>query len=120
MPSYPAPCLPSPKHSGSLGKRELDRTDLNCETGRQKRKRDIEQQTNWSIEYGDQVARAITVKIHSWDVDPGVFSLKFSSDGKYLAVGSGKNGATNIYDVHTGKKTWLVARVPWVLVLKQC
>jgi WD40 repeat protein len=34
--------------------------------------------------------------------------LKFSKDGKYLAVGFWNNGTTNIYDVQTGEKTWLV------------
>lgn len=45
--------------------------------------------------------------IHSWDVDPQILFLKFSKDGKYLAVGFWQNGKIDIYDVQTGKKTWL-------------
>ena len=40
-----------------------------------------------------------------------VWRVRFSPDGKYLAVGV-KNGRTYIYDVKTGAKSWSVTFIP--------
>ena len=49
------------------------------------------------------------------DRESGIGDLKFSQDGKYLVVGFWETGMTNVYDVQTGKKTWLVFHVFFVL-----
>ena len=69
--------------------------------------------SRWSLTYNTEVKRAIDVKlVHSLntgiDRDCEISDLKFSQDGKYLAVGFWVNGTTNVYDMQTGKKTWLV------------
>ena len=64
---------------------------------------------NWSITYNNEVERAFDVRlVRSVDLGVRVSFLKFSKDGKYVAVGFHRNGSTDIYDVRTGKKTWLV------------
>ena len=66
---------------------------------------------NWSITYNQKVQKAVDVRlVRALHVDQNfrVYCLKFSRDGKYLAVGFDRNGATTIYDVQTGKKSWLV------------
>jgi len=40
-----------------------------------------------------------------------VWRVRFSPDGKYLAVAVG-DGRTYIYDVKTGVKSWSVAFIP--------
>jgi len=70
-------------------------------------------EADWSIRYNSEVERAIDVKLlRSMDVgqaDSEITCLQFSKDGKYLAVACwGDNEITNIYDVETGEKTWLV------------
>lgn len=63
------------------------------------------------IVYNSEVERALDVSlIRSLDTGRRFFirCVKFSKDGKYLAVGFYRSGATNVYDVQTGEKTWLV------------
>ncbi len=72
----------------------------------------------WSITHNSEVKRALDVSlVRSWDVGPEfcIGCLKFSKDGKYLAVGS-YLGTTKIYDVQTGEKIWLVCHEFWVPV----
>jgi len=64
-----------------------------------------------SIRYNSEVERALDASfLRSIDVGQAVIHcLQFSQDGKYLAVACwGDKGMTNIYDVETGEKTWLV------------
>ena len=68
-------------------------------------------EAEWSIRYDREVKRVLDVGLmHSLDMGPEfeILCVKFSKDGKYLAVGFQCNGMTNIYDVRTGEKTWLV------------
>ena len=67
---------------------------------------------NWCITYNENVPKAVDVRLAcALHVEQNfrVRCLKFSKDGKYLAVGFDGNGATSIYDVHTGQKSWLVS-----------
>ncbi len=78
-----------------------------------------ERGVGWSITYNSEVRRALDVSlIRSLDLGRKFYigCLKFSRDGKYLAVGSWRTGMTKIYDVQTGKETWLVCYEFWVLV----
>ena len=69
---------------------------------------DIPNQLDWSVDYNDDVKRALNLKLeHVWTHGAGVMRVVFSPDGKYLAVGVA-NGMTYIYDVKTGVKTWSV------------
>ena len=65
---------------------------------------------NWSITY-NQVQKVVDVrliqKLHV-ENDSCLFCTKLSKDGKYLALGFHTNGVTIIYDIQTGKKSWLV------------
>ena len=67
---------------------------------------------NWGIVYNQKVRKAVDVRpVRAFHVkreyhEP--FSVTFSKDGKYLAVGFGHNGRTIIYDVQTGQEFWLV------------
>jgi len=68
-------------------------------------------EAHWSVRYNSEVERAVDVSLlRSMDVGQAAIDcLQFSKDGKYLAVACwGDNGMTNIYDVETGEKTWLV------------
>ena len=68
-----------------------------------------ETKADWSIRYNNEIPRALDVTlIRSWDAGTDIHCVKFSKDGKDLAVGFGENSATNIYDVRTGVKIWLV------------
>ena len=62
---------------------------------------------DWSIRHYSQGRMDVNV-IPPLHVRSPISCLKFSKDGKYLAVGFYCNGTTNIYDVETGKKTWSV------------
>ena len=64
----------------------------------------------WSIRYNSEIERVLDVSlVCSLDVGPGgINCLQFSKDGEYLAVGFYPNAMTNIYDVESGEKTWLV------------
>jgi len=48
--------------------------------------------------------------IHEWTHKPSVASVKFSADGRHLAIGHSENHIdsqkTYIYDVATGRKVW--------------
>jgi WD40 repeat protein len=65
---------------------------------------------DWSITYNTEVKREVDVSVvRTLEVGLPISCLTFSKDGKYLAVGFwDKSGTTNIYDVQTGAKTWLV------------
>jgi len=73
----------------------------------------------WDIAHNGEVKRTYNVEIkRAIDVSLvrllntgtgfAVRCVNFSKDGKFLAVGFYDNGKTNIYDVQTGEKTWLV------------
>jgi len=76
-----------------------------------------ESEADWSVTYSSGVKRALDVRMVYLDlgVEAGDLCMKFDKDGKHLAVGFW-GGATNIYDVQTGEKTWLVC----VFVSDQC
>jgi hypothetical protein len=64
---------------------------------------------DWSIRYNTKVKRELDLSfVCSLDLGEGtlVRCVKFSKDGKYLAVGQAEKVATDIYDVKTGEKTW--------------
>ena len=61
---------------------------------------------DWSITYNTEVERELDVTVVRTLEVERFHCLRFSKDGKYLAVGDG-NGTT-LYDVETGEKTWLV------------
>jgi hypothetical protein len=69
----------------------------------------LESGPDWSITYNTKVKREFDVSVvRPLEVGPSISCLRLSKDGKYLAVGFYGNGTTNIYDVESGEKTWLV------------
>jgi hypothetical protein len=125
--SYTPPCLPVPSiafHSqynssnshSWLGQRDLRPTDLKCETIPEAlvtspEDGDVtseqESGTDWSIKYNTEVKRELDLSfVCSLDMEEGglVRCVKFSKDGKYLAVGHDEKAATDIYDAKTGEK----------------
>jgi len=68
----------------------------------------IPNQLDWSVDFNSDVKPALNVKLEHL-LTPGtiVAHLKFSPDGKYLAVGV-DNGRTCIYDLKTMAKSWSV------------
>jgi WD40 repeat protein len=70
--------------------------------------REPESGADWSITYNTEVKREVDVSVvRPLDLGLSISCLKFSKDGKYLAVGFEDNGI-NIYDMQTADKTWLV------------
>jgi hypothetical protein len=70
---------------------------------------DLESEAEWTIEYNTEIKKSVDVSlIHSVNVGTRIGCLKFSKDGKNLAVGFYENGTTNIYAVQSGERTWLV------------
>jgi len=66
-------------------------------------------EADWSIRYNSEVERALDVSLLRLIGQAGIDCLQFSKDGKYLAVACwGDKVMTNIYDVETGERTWLV------------
>jgi hypothetical protein len=69
----------------------------------------LESGADWSITYNTKVKREFDVSVvRPLEPGPPISCLRLSKDGKYLAVGFYGNGTTNIYDVESGEKTWLV------------
>ena len=68
----------------------------------------IPNRLDWSVDFSSDVKPALNVKLEHVLI-PGamVERVKFSPDGKYLAVGI-MSGRTYIYDVKTGVKSWSV------------
>ncbi|KAL8810332.1 MAG: hypothetical protein Q9200_002669 [Gallowayella weberi] len=59
---------------------------------------------DWSVVYNPKLPRQLSVELkHSIVGDSALYSVRFSSDGQYVAVGSAKSAA--IYHVETGAKT---------------
>jgi len=68
----------------------------------------VPNQLDWSVDFDGDVKPALKVKLEHV-LTPGavVGRVRFSPDGKYLAVGV-NDGRTYIYDVKTWAKTWSV------------
>jgi WD40 repeat protein len=65
----------------------------------------LDEQRNWSIKFNDKSRKGFCIEIaHELCHEARTFSVKFSRDGKYLAVGC-HNGTAYIYDVQTGTLT---------------
>ena len=74
--------------------------------------KDIPNPLDWPVDFNGNVNPALSVKLGRVLTHGGtVGRVRFSPDGKYLAVGV-KNGRTYIYDVKTGAKSWSVTFIP--------
>ena len=70
-------------------------------------------QPKWIVSYNSRIKQALHIDLSkTFAFTSMVFCVKFSPDGKYLAVGlcSG-NGKTYIYDVEKGLKIWFAAYI---------
>ena len=66
-------------------------------------------QARWSVSHNPNIKQSLQIDlVNTFNFAASVFCLKFSPDGKYLAVGlDRRSGKTYIYDVEKGVKIWL-------------
>jgi len=70
--------------------------------------KDIHNQLDWPLNFNSDVKPVLDVKLeHVSTPGAGVVRVRFSPDGKYLAVGADSE-RTYIYEVKTGVKSWSV------------
>lgn len=86
-----------------------------------------ESEAVWSTTYTTRVRREVDVdSVRSLQIgsEPSIRSLKFSDDGKTLAVGYDDTGMTNVYDLQSGEKirfswTWVFSAQVLINLLYQ-
>jgi WD40 repeat protein len=66
-------------------------------------------QAEWSVSHNPNIKQSLQIDlVKTFNYTASVFCLKFSPDGKYLAVGlDRRSGKTYIYDVEKGVEIWL-------------
>ena len=69
------------------------------------------QQPDWSVSHNPEIKQALQVDlVKTSNFAATVYCVKFSPDGKYLAVGLDRgSGKTYIYDVGNGSNVWLAS-----------
>jgi WD40 repeat protein len=61
----------------------------------------------WSIAYNSKIERKLDITFeHALKHIPQALALRFSPDGKFLAVALGRELGTRIYDVKTMSMKW--------------
>ena len=110
-----APDFIEPNQSGSVSSESIQPSSLSIAQqpiSLPETPKNIPNQLDWPVDFNGNVGRALNVKLeHVLACETVVGRVRFSADGKYLAVGI-RNGQTYIYDVKTWAKCWSVPFIP--------